>query len=126
MFVDDTNLFMPGRNIDTLFSSVNKELKYVTEWFQANRLSLNVKKTKYSLFHPAQKKRKLPTQFPILSFNDEEISRDPVTRFLGVLIDENLNWKSLLYKTRQILDKTCLKQLYHSFINSYLPYANVV
>ena len=43
MFADDTNLFYSNENINTLFDTVNKELN-INVWFQANKLSLNVKK----------------------------------------------------------------------------------
>ena len=56
MFADDTNLFMSDKNISTLFNNMENELQKVTKWFQANKLSLNVKKTKYTLFHPSSKK----------------------------------------------------------------------
>ena len=51
MFADNTNLFCPHKNTKTLFQIVNSELKLVTKWFLANKLSLNAKKTKYVLFH---------------------------------------------------------------------------
>ena len=46
MFVDDTNLFCSHKNIKILFQIVNSDLKLVTEWFLANKLSLNAKKKK--------------------------------------------------------------------------------
>ena len=46
MFVDDTNLFISHKNIDTLFASMNKELENVSTWFKSNKLSLNLDKTK--------------------------------------------------------------------------------
>ena len=49
MFADDTNLFMCGKDLDVLFKNVNDELVKVALWFQANKLSLNVIKTKYSI-----------------------------------------------------------------------------
>ena len=69
MFADDTNLFLSHKNIETLFKEVNRELGNVTVWFKANKLSLNVNKTKWSLFHPVSKKRYLPKVLPDLSIN---------------------------------------------------------
>ena len=51
MFADDTNLFYSHHGIKTLFSIVNEELEKLGDWFTANRLSLNIKKTKYTYFH---------------------------------------------------------------------------
>ena len=50
MFADNTNLFYSHRDIKTLFSTVNAELQKVADWFTENRLSLSIKKTKYSFF----------------------------------------------------------------------------
>ena len=57
MFADDNNLFLSGINVDDLFSDMNCELNKISLWFKANKLLLNLTKTKYSLFHPASKKK---------------------------------------------------------------------
>ena len=46
MFADDTNFFCSHKNVKILFQIVNSELKLVTEWFLAKKLSLNAKKNK--------------------------------------------------------------------------------
>ena len=51
MFADDTNLFFSHRDNNVLFEKMKKELTNVSDWFNANNLSLNVKKTKHSSFH---------------------------------------------------------------------------
>ena len=94
MFADDTNLFYSHKNIKTLFQIVNSELKLVNEWFLANKLSLNAKKTKYVLFHKVSMCDSLPSQLPTMTFNNIEIKRENSIKFLGVIIDENLTWKN--------------------------------
>ena len=64
MFADHTNLFYSHSNIDTLFKTVNKELNYINEWFKANKLSLNISKTKYTFFHPQRKNDEIPLKLP--------------------------------------------------------------
>ena len=59
ILVDDTNLVLSGINVDYLFSDMNCELNKISLYFKANKLSLNLTKTKYSLFHPASKKKKI-------------------------------------------------------------------
>ena len=44
MFADDTNLFMTGDNIARIEKQCNEELQKLTQWFDSNLLSLNVKK----------------------------------------------------------------------------------
>ena len=61
MFADDTNLFLSDENISELFQQMNKELKSVSTWFKANKLSINTDKTKWTIFYPTSKKRFMPT-----------------------------------------------------------------
>ena len=51
MFADDTNFFLRNKNIIQLFTKMNEELDKFSIWFKANKLSLNDKKTKFTLFH---------------------------------------------------------------------------
>ena len=52
MFADDTGPFYSHKNIKTLFQIVNSKLKLINEWwFLANKLSLNAKKKKQSIFY---------------------------------------------------------------------------
>ena len=44
------------KNADQLLSIVNTELIKVVNWLKVNKLSLNVKKTQFILFHTRQKK----------------------------------------------------------------------
>ena len=64
MFADDTDLFISDENIGELFQQINKELKSVSTWFKANKLSINIDKAKWTIFHPTSKKRFMPTKFP--------------------------------------------------------------
>ena len=56
MFADDTSIFLQNKDVKELFDSGNKELQLVNQWLIANRLSVNVSKTKYVLFKTAQSK----------------------------------------------------------------------
>ena len=71
IYADDTNLFYPTNDIETLFSTVNRlnmELGNISEWFKANKLSLNIKKTNYNLFRENSTKDGLLLKLPDLKF----------------------------------------------------------
>ena len=118
---------------------VNNELKKIYEWFNANKLSLNAGKTKYSLFHKPSKTDDLLLLLPKVLINDQEIERVGSIKFLGVLLDEHLSWKEhirytenkiaknigLLYRAKPFLGKHSLLTLYYSYIHTYLNYANL-
>ena len=75
MFADDTNLFFEHTDLRILFSMVNDELKKIYEWFNANKLSLNDDKTKYSLFLKPSKTDDLPLSLPKVLINYKELER---------------------------------------------------
>ena len=94
MFADDINLFYSNKDINTAFLRVNDESQKNNEWFISNKLSLNVKKTKYSFSHKPSKKDNIPLVLSKLNINNNEIARIESINFLGVLLDENLSWKT--------------------------------
>ena len=140
IFADDTNLFFSHKSIKELFHIANLELNKVFKCFNANKLSLNKDKTKYTFFHRAREKDNIPLKLPSLFINDREIKRITSIKYLEVLIDEHLTWKKhiavienkasknlgLLHRVKGVLDSTALKSLYFSFIHSYLNYGNIV
>ena len=56
LFADDTNLLYSDKNLKSLEKVVNKELTHVSDWLNANKLTLNIKKSNFVLFHPYIKK----------------------------------------------------------------------
>ena len=136
LFADDTNLFTSGKNLDDLNAKVNEELCNISIWLKVNKLSLNVKKTHFLLFH--NKKKKIDD---IKIFIDNKaIEQKNDTKFLGVYIDDKLNWKKhidyiskkisrgigVICKARRLLNMCALRTLYYSFIYPYLMYCNHV
>ena len=51
-FADDTTVYLAGPYVHELKDKANSELIKLNDWLCANQLSLNVKKTKFSLFRP--------------------------------------------------------------------------
>ena len=102
-------------------------------------MCLDVDKTKWLLFQPLPKTQLLPQTLAKLVIENIYIKREHVTKFLGVFIAENLSWKQhidivsskisksigILYKSRDVLNKQCLKQLYFSFLHSCVNNANI-
>ena len=56
LFADDTNLLYADKNLKSLGETVNNELLKVSEWLNANKLTLNAKKSNYVIFRPYQRK----------------------------------------------------------------------
>ena len=97
MFADDTNLFYSHHNIKTLLSTVNEELEKLGDWFTANRLSLNIKKTKYTFFHKNSVKDNIHLKLPDLHISNKSIERKSSIKFLGVMLDEHIAWNDHIH-----------------------------
>lgn len=131
LFADDTNIFISGKNLVELEGILNEELNNLVEWLHCNRLSLNISKTHYMIFSKMPIDRSLK-----ILISNQVIQRVKSTKFLGITIDEALDWKphinnirlktsksiGILCKCRKLLDKKILLQLYHAFVSPYLSY----
>ena len=71
---------------------INTELNKISVWLNANKLSLNVKKSKYMIFHTPMKK----VEYPNLKINNVAIERVETFNFLGLTLNQHMNWKSHL------------------------------
>ena len=49
-YADDTNMFVTGKNINNLICLLNTEFKKIVIWLNANKISLNVKKTLFIIY----------------------------------------------------------------------------
>ena len=133
MFADDTTFLYTGNNLNTLTNNVNTELIKIDEWLKCNKLSINIKKTHYIIF---SSKNKIIDDNQQVKINSEPIERVYYTKFLGVFLDSNLNWKKhieyvskkisksigILCKARKLLNKPTLVNLYYTFVYPYYIY----
>ena len=96
LFADDSTLQSSSRNISELIISGNRELEKVSLWIQSNKLTLNVSKTKYMIFH--NKNMVIQNNIVSLKIKDEVLERvgDELRtksfKLLGHVIDEHLTW----------------------------------
>ena len=137
LFADDTTLFLSGSNISMVADALNQEISSLGHWFACNRLSLNIGKTQYILFTNSSNIRSREIK---ISVDGQPLNRVSETKFLGVIIDENLNWTphinhissklrrniGILKKTSAILNTTTLITLYYSFIYPYILYCHLI
>ena len=83
---------------------MNEELRKVASWFKASKLSLNISKTKYSLFHSSRKRKDIRNILTALHIDNIPIKREFVAKFVRVCLDENLSWK---YRINNVITKVC-------------------
>ena len=54
LFADDTNIYFESSDLLQIQKVVNRELRKVRKWLEANRLALNIDKTNFVIFHSQQ------------------------------------------------------------------------
>ena len=99
LFADDTNIYFESDNLLKVEKIVNEELKKLNLWLNLNRLSLNVSKTNFIIFHPYNK----PLKHHItLKINRKAINEKDHIKYLGIIIDSCPNWKQHLNHLKKI------------------------
>ena len=133
LFADDTSLYHSCKNTNNLENVINCELAKISDWLSANRLSLNVGKSKLLYF--TNKNRKFIKDIEI-KINGELLKEVDSAKYLGVYIDNKLNWNahsnniklrlskgiSMLAKIRHYVPESVRRSLYFTFINSHTGY----
>ena len=97
-FADDTNLLCINESLKTLCKKVNYDLKGITNWLNANRISLNVNKTEFVIFRSP---RKCIDSKLNIKLNGKRLYPSSCIKYLGVLIDEHLSWKPHMRRTNK-------------------------
>lgn len=100
LFADDTNLYCSGKSLEQLLNTVERELKVLKKWFDINKLSVNLNKTKFIIFG----NRQINNQVKIM-INAVEIERVYENKFLGVIIDHKLCWKPQINNVKTKMSK---------------------
>ena len=141
LYADDTTMISSmctltsdRRDTASIDANINQELSKISDWPIVNKLSLNISKTKFIQFY----KQKIMNEdnYTKLKINDSEIERIQEFNFLGLTINENLDWSShcnkIAFKTSRTLEimniskhelpSAIFKLMYDALIMSHFQY----
>ena len=138
LYADDTVLYFSDANPLKVQRSLQEDLSRMYGWMCDNRLSLNCDKTVCMLIG----NRKMLNKHNVLELNvnTRKLEQVPHTKYLGITVDEELNWNlqvdnvckrvskmiSFMRRLRGIIDKEHVKLVYNSLILPQLEYADIV
>ena len=136
LYADDTNFSYTDKNFHEMVQTINTELEKAHQWTVANRLTINTSKTELLVI--TNRKNDLNNSDKII-LKGEVLNPVNHVRFLGCIIDENLNFKhhlihivnkiskhaGLLYRIKNCLPISARIIYYNSFVLPYLSY-NIV
>ena len=138
LFADDTTIFFHTNSIDDVVSTGKAIMTQLSNWFTANKLTLNADKSSFTLFKSSKKViQNVPEH---INFLNQKIKRTSHIKFLGVILDENLTWNHhineicsklkrlfhIFYNIRNYLSKDNIKTIYYALVYSRIKYGITV
>lgn len=136
LYADDTTLLINCDDKTAWESTINTALADVVNWMSGCNLQVNIEKTKIMQFHSYNTKT-LPIHIMHGNKQVEEVSH---FKFLGITIDEHLNWKQHIHdvcgklnrfvfalkRLRQTVSKDAALTAYHGYVASVLNYGLMI
>ena len=98
-----TPIFLAHESRQDLISIINKQLQLLDEWFRVNRLSLNVDKSNFIVFHTSRET--IPQMQNKINMKEVNIKQVVTSKFLGLIQDEHLTWTPHIKVTAVEIDK---------------------
>ena len=92
LFADDTTIYNMHQNLDYLRWTVEHDLNILNDWFKANHLCMNSKKSVGMLFAYGKQKH-----IDYITSQDSTLQIVEHTKFLGVWLDNKMQWKTYVY-----------------------------
>ena len=137
LFADDTNIFIHAQSKQEAYQIANNMLQSLSTYMISNKLHINASKSCYMYFTPSNSKHLDTTQNLTLQINNIPIEQVKQTKYLGVIIDDELSWHShisqlhkklasctgLLNRIHSCIPETLHKVLYHTYLNHTSPMA---
>jgi len=144
LFADDTNIFVVSNTKSKAYEKANIVLKIVNNYMLCNKLHINLKKCCYMYFCPSRNKNNtdiiadnsIDDDDESLLLNNYKIKQVNEAKFLGVTIDDRLNWgphiKNLvtklrsctgqIYRFKDNIPHKLHKDIYHTLFESHLTF----
>jgi hypothetical protein len=135
LYADDTSTCVFGDTLDDLRINVNTAMTNINDWFNKNKLVVNVDKTNIVIF----KNRSSQFSNLTLNYNQKNLAVQESFKLLGLYIDMNFTWSShfenikpklnsaifIIRRLRDFSDLSTLRIVYFSYFESIIRYGIV-
>lgn len=137
MFADDAAISYSNTNLIELNRMMSEDIFTLSHWFEANKLTLNLNKSKFMIIHPKQASKKFSFN---LQVNNIPIEQVDSFEYLGLTIQDNLHWNNQIAKIStkmsriagvmsrlgNSVNKKFLNSIYYAHIHSHLSYLSPI
>ena len=134
LYADDTGVFMHNKNIHNLIKQAKTSFRKLQNWFLCNKLTLNCSKSYFSIFHT--KNKHIPEGLDEIVVDDVTIKRSASVKYIGLHINENLNWNvhidflimtlvkyfGIFNQLKDYVSNQLARKLYYAFVYSNISY----
>ena len=131
LYADNTTLFYNHNNLETLCTRLSADMDIIYNWFTANKLIVNERKTGFLIFT-----NKLVPSDTSITINNTIIQATSYYDFLRIVFDKTLTFShyiylisckisktiGILFKIKEFVPRNILRIIYMSLIQSYLSY----
>ena len=131
LFADDTTLYKTHRNLNYLRWCLEDDMTRLSDWFRANKLSMNLGKTVCVLFHKDSSCKPIT-----IKVDGTEVHSVQEVKFLGMWLDSQLNWSrhiekltiklsrnsNLIKYNKNTMPRSTKLLIYHAHITSHIQY----
>ena len=139
MLADDTNMHCQADSAADIEAMINSDLNNVHQWLLSNKLTLRVEKTDYMIIGSRQRLNQILTN-PDIVMGDNKINKVSNKTFLGVILDEQLNWHdhinkqctkiskniALLRRAKNYMTENTLNTMYNALVLPHFTYCSTV
>ena len=140
LFADDCNTFIKDETMGGAFEKANALLCNLKSYIDANYLHINLTKSKFMLFRTPRSKPNFEADNYTLTYDGFNLQRVKCIKFLGVFIEESLNWSDhinyigkkiskvngVLYQLRKTAPKMLRIAIFNALVQSHLSYGITV
>ena len=135
LFADDSNIFHSFPPCQTIIrlSEITDHLLSVTKWCDANKITINIKKTNFMVIQP---RRKVVNTNGSVELKGCILNKVDTTPYVGLHIDKYLLWNEhiektaavlrkkvgVIYRLRHLIPQNVLLLIYNAFIQPHLSY----
>ena len=134
LFADDTSLLIHDKNLQNLINNTELNMRKLQTWFVLNGLSLSLHKSNFIIFHKSRHKN--AEEIQKINIGEDFISRVKHTKYIGLTIDENLNWEhhinelckslsqyfGIFYNIRHYISPHIARSIYFACVYSKIKY----